>query len=103
MDTNIFEPFTEQEFTELFYMVDPIIEKGNVFPKGDNSTDNHIRNVIWSAYQKISGNLTEKAPGCVCGSVQKYWIKALDTIAEFIMLVDKRKDTLSTESKNHTK
>jgi hypothetical protein len=94
----IFLPLTAEQFDELFNIADPIITS-NKFPFGNSNVEVNSRNTIWNYYKLISG---EKGnPPCACSGTQKYWISAMDAIRDFIILVDKRREDLSTEPKNH--
>lgn len=42
---------------------------------------------IWDNYRIISGNIEEPRP-CSCGSAAKHWMKAVDTIKNYIKEVD---------------
>lgn len=94
---NIFLPLTEEQFEELFNIADPIIES-NKFPFGNSNEEQQKRNTIWNYYKLISGD--KGNPPCACSSTQKYWLQAIEAIRDFILIVDKRKESLSTASKN---
>jgi hypothetical protein len=96
---SIFTPLTEEQFEEMFNVADPLIESGK-FPYGNSQNEEHQRNVIWNHYKLLSGD--KSTPPCTCVTTKKYWAKALDTLHDFILIVDKRREALFTASKNIT-
>lgn len=95
---NIFLPLNEEQFEEMFNIADPIITS-NQFPFGNSKEEQNKRNTIWNYYKLISGD--KGNPPCACSGTQKYWIRAIDVLRDFIMIVDKRREELSTASTNN--
>jgi hypothetical protein len=88
---NIYEPLTEDAYKEMYNIVNPIT--------GQLPNDGYHLGVIWNNFKLITGR-TDAQP-CGCKSTVKYWAEAVDTLKDFIYNVELKKESLSTESKNH--
>ena len=80
METNIYAPFTEEEYKELREKIDPIKEFLPEF----------LLNYIWGSYKKITKS--QEPQPCSCGSAAKHWIKAVASIREFIKGIEEKKN-----------
>jgi hypothetical protein len=88
---NIYEPLIEESYKEMYDVVNPITAQ---LPN-----DGYRLGVIWNNFKLITGR-TDAQP-CGCKSTVKYWAEAVDTLKDFIYNVELKKESLSTESKNH--
>jgi len=88
---NIYEPLTEDGYKEMYNVVNPI--------RAELPTDGNRLGVIWNNFKAVTGR-TDAQP-CGCKSTVKYWAEAVDTLKDFINNVELKKESLSTESKNH--
>jgi hypothetical protein len=69
--------FTEEEYQKLKETVEGI----------NNYLPDNLLPYIWDNYRIISGNIEEPRP-CGCASAANHWIKAVDTIKNYIREVD---------------
>lgn len=67
-----YTPYTEEEYVELKSVSDII----------SSHIPNDKMNYIWNNHNKIL-NTHEPTP-CSCGSASKHWIRAVNTIKQFI-------------------
>jgi len=89
---NIYEPLNEDGYNEMYNVVNPIRAE---LPNNGN----HL-GIIWNNFKRITGR-TDAQP-CGCKTTVKYWAEAVDTLKDFIRNVELKKESLSTENKNHT-
>jgi hypothetical protein len=69
--------FTAEEYQKLKETIEPI---------KDYLPENQLA-YIWDNYRIISGNIEEPRP-CSCGSAAAHWIKAVNTIKNYITEVE---------------
>ena len=71
-----YKPYTEAEYVELKTIMDSI----------STHIPNDKMNWVWNNHNKIL-NTTEGQP-CSCGSAAGLWIRAADTIRNFILQIE---------------
>lgn len=89
---NIYEPLTEVGYKEMYDIVNPI--------RTELPNDGHRLGIVWNNFKAITGR-TDAQP-CGCKSTVKYWAEAVDTLKNFIINVELKKESSFTESKNLT-
>ena len=92
MEENIYHPFTESEYLEMYDVVNPIV--------GEMPSDGVGPSIIWNSFNKLTGS---KAPQpCTCKSTVKYWVESINELKGFIEHVDKKKEELSNQTQTPT-
>jgi hypothetical protein len=72
LNDNRFHPYTEDEFKELKGIIDTIT----------THIPNDRMGWIWGNHNRI--NKTSETQPCSCGSASSHWIRATETIREFV-------------------
>ena len=71
-----YTPYTEAEYKELKEVIDTI----------STYIPNDRMGWVWNNYKKLSGD--HSAQPCSCGSASAHWIRATETIRNFITKVE---------------
>jgi hypothetical protein len=90
MDINIYHPFTETEYTEMYNVVKPIT--------GEIPSHGNTPAIIWNSFKKLSN--TDIPQPCTCKSTIKYWIDAVNELQGFIEHVELKKEESSQQNQN---
>lgn len=90
IEENIYHPFTESEYKEMYDVVKPIV--GEIPSHGTTPA------IIWNSFKRLTG--TTSGQPCTCKSTIKYWIEAINELQGFIEYVEEKKEGLSTTNNN---
>jgi len=89
---NIYHPFTETEYTEMYKVVKPIT--------GEIPSHGNTPAIIWNSFKKLSN--TDVPQPCTCRSTIKYWIEAVNELQGFIEHVERKQEELSNQIQTPT-
>ena len=90
IEYNIYHPFTESEYNEMYEVVKPIV--------GEIPSSGRTPAIIWNSFKRLTGTTTGQP--CTCKSTIKYWIEAVNELQGFIEYVESKKEGLSTTNNN---